>query len=148
MTNFYRHLSNCQPHHTVQIFVVSTIVLTKITMHNTAIGTTMPNAPHFLCPAKVSQFTHLSTINVYNVRPIDSAHFAQPMSHDSTYQSPILVHFCNNSLASSTCIVSYIGRQYARIVPNVDIVGSSKCHNRHLATGGIACHYLHIRRTS
>ena len=27
---------------------------------------------------------------------------------------------------------------YARTVPNVDIVGSIKCHTRHLATGGVA----------
>jgi hypothetical protein len=81
-----------------------------------------------------SQRTHLSTINAHNTRPIDSAHFAQPMSQDTTYHSPTLVHLRNNSPASSTCIVSYIGRQYARTVPNVYIVGSSKCHTRHLAT--------------
>jgi hypothetical protein len=75
----------------------------------------------------------------YNARPIDSANFAQPMSYDSTNHSPSHVHLCHNSLASSTRIVSYIGRQYVRTVPNVDIVGSSKCHTRHLATGGIAC---------
>ncbi len=67
-----------------------------------------------------SQRTHLSTINVHNNRPIDSAHFvAQPMSHNSTYTSLSLVHLCNNRPADSTCIASYIGRQYARIVPNV-----------------------------
>jgi hypothetical protein len=27
--------------------------------------------------------------------------------------------------------------EYARTVRNVDIVGSSKCHTRHLATGGV-----------
>ncbi len=32
-----------------------------------------------------SQRTYLSTVNVHNNRPIDSAYFAQPMSHDSTY---------------------------------------------------------------
>ncbi len=85
-----------------------------------------------------SQRTHLSTANVHNNRPIDSAHFAQPMSHESTYRSPTLVHLCNDSPASSTCNVSYIGRQYARTVPNVDIVVSSKCHTWHLATGGVA----------
>jgi hypothetical protein len=73
-----------------------------------------------------SQLTRLSTVNVHNARLIDSAHFAQPMSDNSTctYRSPSLVHLCNDSPASSTCIVSYIGRQYARTVPNVDIVGS------------------------
>jgi hypothetical protein len=54
MTNFCRHLSNCQFHHTIQILVVITTVLTITTMHNTALGTTVPNAPHFLCQAKVS----------------------------------------------------------------------------------------------
>jgi hypothetical protein len=35
-----------------------------------------------------SQRTHLSTVNVHNDRLIDSAqHFAQPMSHNSTYTS-------------------------------------------------------------
>jgi hypothetical protein len=76
----------------------------------------------------------LSTVNVHNDRPIDSAHFAQPMSHDGTYTSPSLVHLCNDRRADSTRIASYIGRRYARTVPNVDIVGSSKCHTRHLAT--------------
>ncbi len=57
--------SNCQPHHTVQIFVlVSTTVLTTTTTHNTALGTTAPNAPHFLCPEKavhksVNRFMYL-----------------------------------------------------------------------------------------
>jgi hypothetical protein len=50
-------------------------------------------------PSK-SQLTHLSTINVLqNARPIlvDSAHFAQPMSHNSTYTtgSSSLIHVCN-----------------------------------------------------
>jgi hypothetical protein len=39
-----------------------------------------------------SQRTHLSTVNVHNARPIDSAHFAQPLSHNSTYLSPALIH--------------------------------------------------------
>jgi hypothetical protein len=86
-----------------------------------------------------SQCTHLTTIHVHNARPIDSAHFAQPMSYNRRYCSPSLIHLCNNSPASSTHIVSYIGRQYIRTIPNVDIVGSSKCHTRHLATGGVAC---------
>jgi hypothetical protein len=62
------------------------------------------------------------------------------MSRNSTYRSPTLIHFHlhNNSPASSTRIVSYIGRQYTRAVPNADIVSSSKCHARHLATGGVA----------
>jgi hypothetical protein len=52
------------------------------------------------------------------------------MSHKSTYSSQSLVHLCNDSPASSTRIVSYNGRQYAPItVLDVDIVGSSKCHN-------------------
>jgi hypothetical protein len=39
MTNFYRRLSNCQPHHTEHISVlVSTTVLTITTAHNTAIS--------------------------------------------------------------------------------------------------------------
>ena len=85
-----------------------------------------------------SQRTYLSTVNVHNDRLIDSAHFAQPMSHDSTYTSPSIAHVCSNRPADITRIVSYIRRQYARTVPNVDIVGSSKCHTRHLATGGVA----------
>jgi hypothetical protein len=99
------------------------------------LGTTVPNAPHFLCPAK-SQHTHLSIINVHTNRPKDSASVAQPMSHNSTHTSPSLVHVRIDRPADSTCIVSYIGRQYARTVPNVDIVGSSKCHTIPLATGG------------
>ena len=85
-----------------------------------------------------SQRAYLSTVNVHNDRLMDSAHFAQPLSHDSSYRSRSLVHLCNDSQASSTCIVSYIGRQYARTVPNVDILGSRKCHTRHLATGSVA----------
>jgi hypothetical protein len=99
--------------------------------YNSTKRTTLP------LPGK-SQRTHLSSINVYNARPIDSAHSAQPMSYNSTYCSPSLVHLCNDSPASSTRIVSYIGRQYIRTVPNVDIVGSSICCTRHLATGGVA----------
>ncbi len=71
-----------------------------------------------------SQCTHLSTVNVHNNRPIDSAHFAQPMSHNSSFTSPSLTHVCSNRPANSTCIVSYIRRQYIRTVPNVDIIGS------------------------
>jgi hypothetical protein len=86
-----------------------------------------------------SQCTHLSTVFVHNDRQIDSAYFAQPMSHNSTYYtSPSLAHVCSDRPADSTRIVSYIRRQYVRTVPNVDIVGSSKCHARHLATGGVA----------
>jgi hypothetical protein len=97
--------------------------------HNSTKRTTLP------LPGK-SQRTHLSTVNVHNDRPIDGAHFAQPMSHDSTYTSPSLAHVCSVRPADSTHIVSYILRQYVRTVPNVDIVGSSKCHTRHLAIGG------------
>jgi hypothetical protein len=100
--------------------------------YNSTKRTTLP------LPGESSQRTHLSTINVHYARPIDSAHFAQPMSYNSTHRSLSLVHFCNDSPASSTCVQSYIGRQYLRSVPNVDIVGSSKCHTRHLATGGVA----------
>jgi hypothetical protein len=100
--------------------------------YNSTERTTLP------LPGK-SQRTHLSTINVHKARPIDSAHFVQPMSYNSTYRSLSLVHLRNNSPASSTCILSFIGRQHLRSVPNVDIVGSSKCHTRHLATGGVAC---------
>ena len=87
-----------------------------------------------------SQRTHLSTINLHNARPVDSAYFAQPMSNNSasTCCSLSLDHLCNDSLASSIRIISCIGIQYPRTVPNVDIVGSSKCCKRHLATGGVA----------
>ena len=67
--------------------------------------------------------------------------------HNSTYTSPSLVHVCNNRPADSTCIASYVGRQHARTVLNVDIVGSSKCHTRHLATGGVA-HLNYILATN
>jgi hypothetical protein len=97
--------------------------------YNSTKRTTLP------LPGK-SQRTHLSTVNVHNNRPIDSAYFAQPMSHDSAYTSPSLAHVCSNRPADSTRIVSYIRRQYVKTVPNVDIVGSSKCHTRHLATRG------------
>ena len=84
--------------------------------YNSTKRTTLP------LPGK-SQRTHLSTLNVHNNRPRDSAHFAQPMSHNSTYTSPSLAHVCSNRLADSTCIVSCIGRQqYARTVPNLDIL--------------------------
>jgi hypothetical protein len=99
--------------------------------YNSTKRTTLP------LPSK-SQRSHLATINVHNDRPIDSAHFAQPMSHDSTYTSPSLAQVCCDRPADSTPIVSYIRRQYVRTVPNVDIVGSSKCHTRHFATGGVA----------
>ncbi len=85
-----------------------------------------------------SQRTYLSTVNVHNNRLIDSAYFAQPMSHDSTYTSLSIAHVCSDRPADSTRIVSYIRRQNARTVLNVDIVGSSKYHTRHLATGGVA----------
>ena len=116
---------------------VRTTALTMMTTHNTALGTTVPNAPHFPLPGK-SQSIHLSTVNVHNNRPIDSAHFAQPLSHNSTYTSPSLAHICSNRPADSTRIMSYIRRQCVRTVLNVDLVGSSKCHTRHLATGGVA----------
>jgi hypothetical protein len=48
-----------------------------------------------------SQHTHLSTVNVHNNRPIDSAHFAQPMSHNSTHTSRSLV----NNWQYSYCIL-------------------------------------------
>ena len=66
---------------------------TTTTMHNTALSATLPKAQHFPLPCK-SQCTHLSTVNVHSARPIDSAHFAQPMSHDSTDTSPSLAHVC------------------------------------------------------
>jgi hypothetical protein len=81
-----------------------------------------------------SQRTYLSTINVHNDRLIDSAHFAQPMSYDSTYTSPSIAHVCSDRPADSTRIVSYIRRQYARTVPNVVIVGSTPRFNYVLAT--------------
>ena len=79
--------------------------------YNSTKRTTLP------LPGK-SQRINLSTINVHNDRPIDSAHFAQPLS---------LAHVCSDRPADSTCLVSYIRRQYVRTVPNEDIVGSSKC---------------------
>jgi hypothetical protein len=91
--------------------------------YNSTERTTLP------LPGK-SQCTHLSTVNVHHDRPIDSAYFAQPMSHNSTYTSPSLARVCSNRPADSTRMVSYIHRQYVRTVPNVDIVGSSKCHTR------------------
>jgi hypothetical protein len=91
---------------------------------------TQEGARYIPLPGK-SQRTHLSTVNVHNARPIDSAHFAQPMSHNYSYPSPSLAHVCSNRPADSTRIVSYIHRQYIRTVPNADIVGSSKCHTRH-----------------
>jgi hypothetical protein len=94
------------------------------TWYNSTKHTTLP------LPDK-RQRTHLSTFNVHNNRRIDSAQFAQPMSHDSTCRSLTLVHSRNNSPASSTRIVSYIGRKYARTVPNVDMVGSCKCCTMH-----------------
>jgi hypothetical protein len=42
-----------------------------------------------------SQRTHLSTVNVHNDRLIGSAHFAQLMSHDSTYTSLSIAHVCS-----------------------------------------------------
>jgi hypothetical protein len=96
MTNFYRRSSNCQPHHAVHISVASTTVLTTTTMH-TALGTTVPNAQsqtHHTSSGGKSQHTHLSTVIVHINRPIDSAHFAQPMSHNSTYTSLSLAHDC------------------------------------------------------
>jgi hypothetical protein len=74
-------------------------------------------------PSK-SQRTHLSIVNVHNNRPIDGAHFAQPMSRNSTYTSPSLAHICSDRPTDRTRIVSYIRRQYVRAVPNVDKVGS------------------------
>ncbi len=92
--------------------------------HSTGYNSTKPTA--LPLPGK-SQRTHLSTINVHSNRPKDSAHFAQPMSDNSTSSycsmSP-LIHICNDSPASSACIVPYTSWQYARAVPNVDIVGS------------------------
>ena len=55
------------------------------TRYNSIERTTLP------LPSE-SQRTRLSTVNVHNARLIDSAHFAQPMSHNSTYRSPSLVH--------------------------------------------------------
>jgi hypothetical protein len=104
--------------------------------YNSTKRTTLP------LPGK-SQRTHLSTIIVHNNRPKDSAYFAQPMSHDSTYTSTSLAHVCSDRPADSTRIVPYIHRQYVRTVPNVDMVGSSKCHTRHLATGGVA-HFNYV----
>jgi hypothetical protein len=69
------------------------------------------------------------------------------MPHNSTYTSLSHVHLRNDRPADSTHIVSYIGRQYARTVPNVDKEGSSKCHFRHLATGGVA-HFNYILVTN
>ncbi len=85
-----------------------------------------------------SQRTHLSTNIVHNDRQIESAHFAQHMSHNSTYTSPSLTHVCSDRPADSTHIVSYICRKCLRTVLNVDIVDSSKCHIRHFTSVGVA----------
>ena len=85
-----------------------------------------------------SQRTYLSTVNVHNARPIDSVLLAQPMSHDRTILVLPLFTYVMIVRLAVLGIVSYIGRQYARTVPNVDIIGSSKCHTRHLATGDVA----------
>jgi hypothetical protein len=61
---FYRRLSNCQPHHTIQILVVRMMVLTLTTMHNRALSTRVPNALHFLCPAKVSAHICLPLMHI------------------------------------------------------------------------------------
>jgi hypothetical protein len=53
-----------------------------------------------------SQRIYLSTVIVHNERLIDSAHFAQPMSHNSTYTSPPIAQVCSNRPADSTRIVS------------------------------------------
>ncbi len=54
--------------------------------NNSQHGTRYNSTKHTtLCLPDESQRTHLSIINVHNDRPIISAHFAQPMSHDSTY---------------------------------------------------------------
>ena len=54
MTRFYPPLSWCHIHQAMWISVDSTMVLTTTTTHSTALGATLPNAPHFLRPAKVS----------------------------------------------------------------------------------------------
>ena len=57
---FYGRLSNCQPHHTVQILVVSRMVLTTTTMHNMALGTSTK-----------SQRTHQSICPLFTYVTID-----------------------------------------------------------------------------
>jgi hypothetical protein len=129
MTNFYPR-SNCQPHHAVHISVARPQYDGTHYNDNAQHGARYSSTKRTTLPLPgKSQRTHLSTVNAHNDRPIDSAHFAQPMSH---------AHVCSNRPADSTCIVTYIRRQCVRTVPNVDIVGSSKCHTRHLATGGVA----------
>jgi hypothetical protein len=66
--------------------------------HNSTERTPLP------LPGK-SQRTHLSTVNVQKDRLMDSAHFAQPMSHDSTYTSLSIAHVCSNRPADSTHIL-------------------------------------------
>jgi hypothetical protein len=56
-----------------------------------------------LARQKVS--THLSTANVHKARPIDSALFAQPMSHNSTCRCPTLVHLRNDSPALAVVVL-------------------------------------------
>ncbi len=121
-----------------------TVVATTIT-HNIALGTTVPNAPHFLCPAKVS--AHICLLLMYITLDQKIVPTLPNLCHTthyfSTYTSPSLVHLCNNRQADSTSIVPYMGRQFARtVLPNVDIVGRSKCHTRHWATGGVSRYVL------
>ncbi len=109
--------------------------------YNSTKRTTLP------LPSK-NLHTHLSTIDEHNNRPIDSAHFAQPLTHNCTHTSPSLIHLCYDRPADSTHIVSYISKQYARTVPNIDIVGSSKCHTRHLASTGGVDHFNYVLVTN
>jgi len=117
MTNFYRRLSNCQPHHTVQISAVSTTVLTTTTTpHNTKHGARYNSTERTTLPLPgKSQHAHLSTVNVHNNRPIDSAHFAQPMSCDSgailktqiTFYMWFLTHTIFNVCRYFVCVLCH-----------------------------------------
>ena len=81
---FYHSLSNCQPHHTVQILVASQCDDThddNNAQHGALYNSTEPST--LPLPGRSQRVTaYLSTINVHNARPIDSAHFVQPMSYN------------------------------------------------------------------
>ena len=68
------------------------------------------------------------------------------MSYNSTYRSPSLLHLCNESPASSTHIISFIGRQYVRSVQNVDILPPfhSTCPGEFFLRVLIRCLFSHF----
>jgi hypothetical protein len=127
MTNFYLWLSNCQPHHTVHIsVVVSTMVLTITTAHNTTISIPVLIALASLPLHGDSPRTCPSNVSAHNDRQIDSAHFVVSMLYDR-HTSPSLVSICNDRPTDSI-----------HIVPYVDTLGSRQCITEHSSTGGVA----------